>query len=390
MAQVKYLSRRVLKSGKIKYVVNPPDYVKHALKDTEIEIGSTVYKVEYHQFEVNEYEKARAVACSISDKYIDHKRKDKRKVYIQEDSVYGLVAAYKKTAAWDNLAVNSKKYYKFVLNRTLTLHIGNSRNVFGDMLSRNITVAQAEELIAQIKKNTSPHAANAACSILRKTWNVGDRLGYVKTCPFKNMGLRATADRTFVWTEEQVFKFIDTADEMGMRSIGTLALLCYDLCQRPGDMRQLTWANLGPDPENQNEQLFSFEQEKTKTWVEIPPSPRLKERLENAQASSNWHDCILYNENTGQPYIRQHMHKVSAIRSAANIPKHLQLRDLRRSGATEMAEAGCTNSELRSVTGHKTMDVLAIYVRKTPKLAGAAVNKRFAKQVPATQEGAVQ
>ena len=384
MAKVKYLSRRVLKSGKVKYVVNPPDYVKHALKDTEIEIGSTVYKVEYHQFEVNEYEKARAVACSISDKYIEHKRKDKRKVHIQEDSVYGLVAAYKKTAAWDNLAVNSKKYYDFVLNRTLTLHIGTSRNVFGDMLSRNITVTQAEELVAQIKKNTSPHAANAACSILRKTWNVGDRLGYVKTCPFKNMGLRATADRTFVWTEEQVFKFIDTADQMGMRSIGTLALLCYDLCQRPGDMRQLTWANLGPDPENQAEQLISFEQEKTKTWVEIPPSPRLKERLENAQASSNWHDCILYNENTGQPYIRQHMHKVSDIRSAAKLPKHLQLRDLRRSGATAMAEAGCTNSELRSVTGHKTMDVLAIYVRKTPKLAGAAINKRFAKQVPAT------
>ena len=390
MAQVKYLRRRDLKSGKVKYVVNPPDYVKHALKDTEIEIGSTVYKVEYHQFEVNEYEKARAVACSISDKYIEHKRKDKRKVHIQEDSVYGLVAAYKKTAAWDNLAVNSKKYYDFVLNRTLTLHIGNSRNVFGDMLSRNITVTQAEELVAQIKKNTSPHAANAACSILRKTWNVGDRLGYVKTCPFKNMGLRATADRTFVWTEEQVFNFINTADQMGMRSIGTLALLCYDLCQRPGDMRQLTWANLGPDPENQAEQLISFEQEKTKTWVEIPPSPRLKERLENAQASSNWHDCILYNENTGQPYIRQHMHKVSDIRSAAKLPKHLQLRDLRRSGATAMAEAGCTNSELRSVTGHKTMDVLAIYVRKTPKLAGAAINKRFAKQVPATQEGAVQ
>ena len=390
MAQVKYLRRRDLKSGKVKYVVNPPDYVKHALKDTEIEIGSTVYKVEYHQFEVNEYEKARAVACSISDKYIEHKRKDKRKVHIQEDSVYGLVAAYKKTAAWDNLAVNSKKYYDFVLNRTLTLHIGNSRNVFGDMLSRNITVTQAEELVAQIKKNTSPHAANAACSILRKTWNVGDRLGYVKTCPFKNMGLRATADRTFVWTEEQVFNFINTADQMGMRSIGTLALLCYDLCQRPGDMRQLTWANLGPDPENQAEQLISFEQEKTKTWVEIPPSPRLKERLENAQASSNWHDCILYNENTGQPYIRQHMHKVSDIRSAAKLPKHLQMRDLRRSGATAMAEAGCTNSELRSVTGHKTMDVLAIYVRQTPKLAGAAVNKRFAKQVPATQEGAVQ
>ena len=365
MAQVKYLRRRDLKSGKVKYIVNPPDYVKQALK------------VEYHQFEVNEYKKALALAYSISDKYIEYKRKVKRNLHIQEDSVYGLVAAYKKTAQWDKLAVNSKVLYSDVLKRTLILRIGTSRNVFGDMLSRNITVAQAEELVAQIKKKTSAHAANASCTVLRKIWNVGDRLGYVKTFPFKGMGLKATADRTFVWTEEQVFKFIDTADEMGIRSIGTLALLCY-------------WANLGPDPANQNEQLFSFEQEKTKTWVEIPPSPRLKERLESAQASSNWHDCILYNENTGQPYIKQHMEKTRLIRSAAKLPKHLQLRDLRRSGATEMAEAGCTNSELRSVTGHKTMDVLAIYVRKTPKLAGAAVNKRFAKQVPATQEGAVQ
>ena len=321
MAKVKYLSRRVLKSGKVKYIVNPPDYVKQALK------------VEYHQFEVNEYKKALALAYSISDKYIEYKRKVKRNLHIQEDSVYGLVAAYKKTAQWDKLAVNSKELYSNVLKRTLILRIGNSRNVFGDMLSRNITVAQSEELVAQIKKKTSAHAAKASCSILRKIWNVGDRLGYVKTFPFKGMGLKATADRTFVWTEEQV---------------------------------------------------FSFEQEKTKTWVEIPPSPRLKERLESAQASSNWHDCILYNENTGQPYIKQHMEKTRLIRSAAKLPKHLQLRDLRRSGATEMAEAGCTNSELRSVTGHKTMDVLAIYVRKTPKLAGAAVNKRFAKQVPAT------
>ena len=378
MAKVKYLSRRVLKSGKVKYIVNPPDYVKQALG------------VEYHQFEVNEYKKALALAYSISDKYIEYKRKVKRNLHIQEDSVYGLVAAYKKTAQWDKLAVNSKVLYSDVLKRTLILRIGTSRNVFGDMLSRNITVAQAEELVAQIKKKTSAHAANASCTVLRKIWNVGDRLGYVKTFPFKGMGLKATADRTFVWTEEQVFKFIDTADEMGIRSIGTLALLCYDLCQRPGDMRQLTWANLGPDPANQNEQLFSFEQEKTKTWVEIPPSPRLKQRLETAQASSNWHDCILYNENTGHPYIKQHMEKTRLIRSAAKLPKHLQLRDLRRSGATEMAEAGCTNSELRSVTGHKTMDVLAIYVRKTPKLAGAAINKRFAKQVPATSEETIR
>ena len=366
MAHVKYLRRRVLKSGVVKWIVNPPDYVKQAIK------------VGYDQFD--DYSKAEALAYSISDKYRDYKRAVKREIHIQEDSVAGLVAAYKKTAAWDNLSLNSKRTYKDILNRALALRIGTSRKVLGDMISRNITVEQAEMLVAQIKKNTSPHAANMTCKVLRKVWTVGDRLGYVKTFPFKGMGLKATDDRTVVWTEEQVFTFVDTADQKGMGSIGTMALLCYDLCQRPGDMRQLTWAAL-------HEQLFGFEQEKTKTWMEIPASPRLKDRLTKAQASSNWHDFIVYNENTGKPYNRWlYSQKTRDIIVAAKLPKHLQLRDLRRTGATEMAEAGCTNSELRSVTGHKTMDVLAIYVRQTPKLAGAAVNKRFAKQVPATPE----
>jgi len=368
MAHVKYLRRKVLKSGAVKWLVNPPSYVRQALK------------VGYDQFD--DYSKAEALAYSISDKYRDYKRTVKRQVHIQEDSVFGLVAAYKKTAAWDNLSLNSKRTYKDILNRALVLRIGTSRKALGDMTSRNITVEQAEELVAQIKKNTSPHAANMTCKVLRKIWNVGDRLGYVKTFPFKGMGLKATDDRTIVWTEKQVHTFVDKADEMGMGSIGTIALLCYDLCQRPGDMRQLTWSTL-------HEQVFGFEQEKTKTWMEIPASPRLKDRLTKAQAGSNWHDVIMYNENTGKPYNRWlYAEKTGAIRTAAKLPKHLQLRDLRRSGATEMAEAGCTNSELRSVTGHKSMDVLAIYVRKTPKLAGAAVNKRFAKQVPVTPEGA--
>ena len=370
MAHVKYLRRRVLKSGVVKWIVNPPDYVKQAIK------------VGYDQFD--DYSKAEALAYSISDKYRDYKRAVKREIHIQEDSVAGLVAAYKKTAAWDNLSLNSKRTYKDILNRALSLRIGTSRKVLGDMISRNITVEQAEMLVAQIKKNTSPHAANMTCKVLRKVWNVGDRLGYVKTFPFKGMGLKATADRTFVWTEKQVHTFVDKADEMGMGSIGTLALLCYDLCQRPGDMRQLTWKYF-------HQQLFGFEQEKTKTWVEIPASPRLKERLMKAQPLSNWHDFIVYNETNGKPYNRWlYIEKTRAIIAAAKLPKHLQLRDLRRTGATEMAEAGCTNSELRSVTGHKTMDVLAIYVRKTAKLAGAAVNKRFAKQVPATKEEVVQ
>ena len=54
--------------------------------------------------------------------------------------------------------------------------------------------------------------------------------------------------------------------------MGTLAMLCYDLCQRPGDMRQLTW-------EQFDGESFDFYQEKTGVKIEIDASPRLVKRL---------------------------------------------------------------------------------------------------------------
>jgi len=135
-------------------------------------------------------------------------------------------------------------------------------------------------------------------------------------------------------------------------------------------MRQLTWDNF-------RDQFFEFEQEKNKTRVDIPASPRLRERLEQVSPNDG-HNHIIYYEKTGKAYDRRLYNKVFCrIRNAAGLPAELQLRDLRRTGATEMAEMGCTEDELRSVTGHQSRDVLSIYVRPTKKLAAAGINKRF-------------
>jgi len=83
-----------------------------------------------------------------------------------------------------------------------------------------------------------------------------------------------------------------------------------------------------------------------------------------------------------KPYLCRRLYNshLDIVRQAAGLPKHLKMADLRRTGATEMAESGCTNAELRSVTGHKTMDVLSIYVRQTDKLAATGQSKRYAKR----------
>ena len=356
MAQIKYLIRKKLGNGRTKWVVNPPKYVKEA-------IGAY-----YEQFDDQSDASARAI--SIADQYSDFKRNVKRDIHIHEDTVAGLVSQYKKTNSWSKLAPNSKRTYNQLLRGVMRLRVGESSKLLQDTMVKHISVKHAEQIYSQLCKDRSMHRANHVCTVLRRIWTVGDRLGATKSNPFKNMGLRKTASRKTLWEPDQVQALISMSDEMGVSSLGTLALLCYDLCQRPGDMRQLTWDSL-------KDGIFVFEQEKTKVWVDIPASPRLLQRMKKV-SPRNWHDFIVYYENTGRPYDATQYNKVfSRVRSAAGLPADLQLRDLRRTGATEMAESGCTEDELRSVTGHQSRDILSIYVRPTRKLAAAGINKRF-------------
>ena len=356
MSKMKYITTRKLTDGSTKWVVSPPNYVKAAI--------NSKYRCFDNQTDATEY------SIFVSEAYTDHRRGVEGKRYIEDDTVAALVNAYKSTNSWTQLSANSKRTYNQLLGCMQNLRIGEARKPFQTMRVCNIDVAYAEALYQQLTKDVSMHRANHTCKVLRRVWTVGDRLGMVKANPFRNMGLKKTPARTVLWEQEQVQSFIDTADTMNLPSLGTMALMCYHLCQRPGDMRKMTWGKF-------RNEMFGFEQEKNKTWVDIPASPHLIKRLQEAKIS-NSHDHIVYYERTGKPYDRRQYNKVFCrIREAANLPSVLQMRDLRRTGATEMAEAGCTEDELRSVTGHQSRDVLSIYVRPTKKLAAAGINKRF-------------
>jgi len=352
MSNVKYLRRRVTKKYGVRWDVSPPDDIQKA-------VG-----MPFETF--SNRNDAKAYAEAIADAYDHYKRTQKRQIYIDEHSVTGLVTAYKATNAWNKLSDNTKRTYNQLIQGVMVMRIGGSNTLLKDMLAANVKVRHAEAIYSQLCDQVSMHRANHTCKVLRRIWFVGKRLGSVQLNPFERMGLQKLPDREVLWEPEHVKDFIDAADFLGWPSIGTLALLCYDLCQRPGDMRQLQWSNY-------QDGIFSFKQEKTNTLVEIPASPRLVERLKDGGEG-----FIVKAEDTQRPYDRRRYNKIAArVRREAKLPAELQLRDLRRTGATEMAEAGCTEDELRSVTGHQSRDVLSIYVRPTKKLAAAGINKRF-------------
>jgi hypothetical protein len=355
--KIKYVEQRTRKAGRVVWVVNPPPHMKETIQ------------AEYKQFDVlsdaNEY------AQEIVDVYADYKRGVHRQVKAEESSVAGLVSYYKTTNDYRRLSSNSKRFYNAMIKDATRIAFGNGIPL-GEMKSSNVTPEHADKLYLKLQELKSQHRATHVCKVLRKIWFMGLRAGRVRNNPFQRMNLKGLDDRKVLWEADQVKLFIEKADESNKGSVGTLALLCYDLCQRPGDMRQLTWNSY-------KDGYFEFEQEKTGTIMSIPASPRLKERMayikpENASPS----DYIVVCEATGKPYDRRLYAKWAArVRNDAGLPSSLQIRDLRRTGATEMAEAGCTEDELRSVTGHQSRDVLSIYVRPTIKLAAAGVNKRF-------------
>ena len=360
MAHQRFLKRKVLKSGQVVWSVNPSQAVRDAL--------GYVYE---------QYPNRADAVCRASEisTHFDQYRRDKKSIeYVNSHSVAGLVSAYKQTNSWDKLSDNSKRTYNQLLNGVLHMPVGQHSKPLNEMLVSTVSVQHAEKIYSNLKQNVSMHRANHTCKVLRRLWKVGDRLGLAKENPFSNMGLQKLKDRVILWTPEDVEKIIKVSDENNYPSIGTLVLLCYDLCQRPGDMRQLTWDNYFPDDGHG----FAFVQEKTDTPVEPEASDWLIERLRNTRRV-NTTNHIVYYENTGKPYDRWNYNMVfRRLRDLAKLPKELQLRDLRRTGATEMAESGCTEDELRAITGHQSRDILSIYVRPTKKLARAGQRKRYA------------
>ena len=357
MEKIKYLERRSRK-GHYVWVCNPSDYARE-------HVGAT-----YEQFESRE---EAATHCKMIMRAVEEfERTREKQSKLDRETVDALFHFYTQHKAFKHKTPNTKRTYRFLYKTVASLRIGGANAVFGQVLARSVDAAMADKVYDAVREQFSVHRANGVCKILRRIWFTGRR-GFISpnsTNPFAMMGLTETPPRVVLWEPEQVANFIDKADSLGLPSVGTLALMCYDLCQRPGDMRKMLWKHY-------NDGVFTFVQEKTKAEVYVEASPRLAERLETVVRGSD-DDPIVLCETTGRPYDNRLYSKYAAkIREAAGLPTTLQLRDLRRTGATELAEAGCTEDELRSVTGHMSRNVLNVYVRPTKKLASKAMSKRF-------------
>tara|TARA_E500000178_G_C17032307_1_gene761208 strand:+ start:4052 stop:4969 length:918 start_codon:yes stop_codon:yes gene_type:complete len=219
--------------------------------------------------------------------------------------------------------------------------------------------------------------ANHVMSVTRVIFNHGLREELCLLNPFANVRRRTAERRKVVWGREDVQKLLSVAyGDFSTRNIGLIAQMAYEWCQRLGDMRTLTWDNIDFDA-----QTVHIEQSKRRAEVFLPISDELFSMLVQQREDFGFQPYVAPRpyaiKGEYRPYT---LHKLPLfgreLMERAGLPKELRLSDLRRTGTTEMVEAGVGIGQIMSVTGHANPQSVKPYIKNTLKSADYALTQR--------------
>jgi integrase len=219
--------------------------------------------------------------------------------------------------------------------------------------------------------------ANHVISTTRIVFNHGVREELCLLNPFANVRRRTAERRKAIWSRDDVQKLLSVAySDFSTRNIGLIAHMAYEWCQRLGDMRLLTWDSI-----NFVEQTVHIEQSKRRAEVFLPIEDDLFSMLVQQHEDFGFQPYVAPRpyaiKGEYRPYT---LHKLPLfgreLMERAGISRELRLSDLRRTGTTEMVEAGVGIGQIMSVTGHANPQSVKPYIKNTLKSADYALTQR--------------
>jgi integrase len=205
--------------------------------------------------------------------------------------------------------------------------------------------------------------ADVAIQVLRKLLSYAVDLGRILINPALRPGKLAKSVPHKPWSDEVVKKFQEAnADDPQM-------LMVLDLGRFTGQRRQDLVRMTDHDYDGQ---AVAVVQEKTGEKVWVPAHRDLKARLDARQKK-----FMLIRTKRGKafkPTRLSHMFHAAVLRAGLD---GYTLHGLRTTAATNLAEVGCSDSEIQSITGHTTASMVAHYRKQADKKkqATAAIRK---------------
>jgi integrase len=273
----------------------------------------------------------------------------------------------------------TRKEYPWMYRRIETFKFDGVR-MFGDLHVDEIS----RQLVFGIYEHHVRHHGLDNANRIMSAWQAAFKYATLKIPgvvlnPFTQLGKESSPPRRQRWTNLQLVAFIRKADELGGPAVGRCALMCMELVQRPGDVLGLRWGDY-----RENVGAWCIRQSKRGAEVCVPPTARLRSVLEAERArllakhdEDDIRELFVCPTKTGKRWQRRNFTKTArVIARAAGIPDELQIRDLRRTAATEGASAGATPWEMMAVGGWQFQDSIRPYFVGTPEQAAVFQRKR--------------
>jgi len=283
-------------------------------------------------------------------------------------TVKHLVDKYYNSNDFKMLRSRTRKDYKYFLSIMV--------NDFGSVKFCELTSKQAKHAYEDwVGRGIS--LANHVCTVSSIVFRYAIEMEYTNINPFANVKRKSAPQRKVVWTEDDVRQFLDTAySTFEWRSIGLIVHMAYEWCQRLGDMRLLTWDNLDLEARK-----LYLEQSKRRAEVTLPIEDDLLEMLTQQEQDFGFQQYVVPRTSPVQgQYHAYSMERLSkagrAVMREAGLSDELRLSDLRRTGTTQMVEAGVPMGQIMSVTGHTNPQSVKPYMKNTYASANNALTTR--------------
>lgn len=282
-------------------------------------------------------------------------------------TVGDLLKAWGDSPNWSRLAENTKKQYA-----TYSTHLLAIESVPVKKVDRASLLDLRDAVIKS--RGNGAGVAFARATSAAFGWAV-DR-GWIDHSPATRMQRDIEKGHLPAWTEEDVALALDNLPEHLRRPI----ILALYTGQRRGDIIAMPWsaydgAKIRVIPEKTKRHV------KSQTLV-IPAPAELRAALEVWKSEAT--QPIILTNKFGKPW-RQGSNLSKQLGDALSkidgFPAKHNIHGLRKLAATQLAEAGCSTTEIAAITGHQTLSMIQLYTRSVDQeLAAEAAGEKLAKR----------
>lgn len=265
-----------------------------------------------------------------------------------------LLALYYASSKFLSPSERTRVVYRGVLERWRETRTKSGKR-YGSAYVRDLTAAHVDEMMAAMIPYRT--AANMLRKRLAALMDFAVVRGKAVGNPVRSVDtLKVNGKGFHTWTEEEIAQF------EAVHPVGTRARLAFDILlwtgQRGGDVRMM-----GPDLTKHGRLVLS--QEKTDVDLSLPILKPLADSLLTAPVGTK----TFLVTRTDEPFTRKGFGNWFRIQcDKAGLP-HCSAHGLRKAAARRLAEAGCSNQQIKAWTGHTTDSEVARYTAAASQIA---------------------